>query len=185
MRHCLAVTGIIIAGFASPTFADAATPGHSYESCSMITSEYVTVLQLASRGLSGEVLKNTLPGLSEKAEDRIDALLRMAGNEGLVDTYSTVNSEYARCAAGVFESNGMPSQGSREAHFHFCAGENKVRYEVLLAALVGAPKEKVLAQLKPRHQEAATAIYDLHQSEGELVVFDSLGAELKYCLKGY
>lgn len=179
------ITGLIIAAFALPSSADdATTASHSFESCSLITSEYVTVLQLASRGLSGEVLKDTLPGLSDKAEERLDALLQMARTDGFVDTYSTVNSEYARCAARVFKANGMPRQGSRESHFHFCAGENKVRYEVLLAALVGAPQEKVLGQLHSRHREASAAIYELYQAEGELAVFDSLGTELKHCLKG-
>lgn len=170
---------------ASP--APAETPGaeQSFESCSLITSEYVTVLQLASRGLSGEVLKNTLPGLSEEAEQRINALLQMADTEGLAETYATVNSEYARCAAGVFKENGLPERPSREAHFHFCAGENKVRYEVLLAALIGAPEEKVLSQLRPQHRQAGATIYRLHRSQGDLAVFDSLGTELKYCLNGY
>lgn len=171
-------SGVLCFAFAAPA------PGsqQSYESCSQITSEYVTVLQLAARGLSGEVLKTTLPGLSEKAGRRIDALLQMVEADGLTDTYSTVNSEYARCAAGVFKAHGLPEQMSREAHFHFCAGENKVRYEVLLAAMLGAQEDKVVSQLRPQHHQAGSAIFRLYESQGALAVFDSLGTELKSCL---
>jgi|26BtaG_2_1085354.scaffolds.fasta_scaffold09447_2 hypothetical protein len=156
----------------------------SYESCGQITSEYVTVLQLAGRGLSGDVLKTTLPGLSEKAAQRIDALLQLVEADGLPETYSTVNSEYARCAAEVFKAQGVPERLSREAHFHFCAGENKVRYEVLLAALVGAKEDEVVSQLQAQHRQAGSAIFRLYESQGELAVFDTLGTELKYCLNG-
>ncbi len=175
------LSGLFVLTLATPA------PGaeQSYESCSQITGEYVTVLQLAARGLSGDVLKTTLPGLSAEAEQRIDALLRMVEADGLAETYSTVNSEYARCATRVFKSHGLPKRLSREAHFHFCAGENKVRYEVLLAALVGAQKDKVLSQLQPQHRQAGAAIFRLYESQGELAVFDNLGSELKYCLNGH
>jgi hypothetical protein len=179
------IYGAIVCSLASSAVADASGAAQSYESCSRITSEYVTVLQLASRGFSGEVLKSTLPGLSEEAEKRIDSLLQMVDKEGLAETYSTINSEYARCASGVFNAKGLPERQSREAHFHFCAGENKVRYEVLLAALIGAPEEKVLHQLQRQHRQAGETIYELYTVQGELAVFDRMGAELKYCLKGY
>jgi len=173
-----------LGAFATDLPAKGTIASHSYETCSMVTSEYVTVLQLASRGLSGETLKDSLPGISQSAEGRTDALLEVARSEGLIDTYSRVNSEYARCATNVFRARGVPAPDSREARFHFCAGENKVRYEIALAAIMGAPEQEVLNQLRPQHLETGAAIYDLYRVEGELAVFDSLGAELKYCLKG-
>lgn len=165
-----------------PALSDDNQAHHSYESCSLITSEYLTVLQLASRGLQGDTLKETLPGISKEAARRVDALLAMAREDGLIDTYSIINSEYAKCARDVFREMGVPPEGSREAHFYHCAGENKVRYEIALATLVGASMAEVIPQLRARHQPVARAIYELHHAEGELAVFDSLATELKHCL---
>lgn len=154
----------------------------SYESCSMITSEYVTVLQLLSRGFDGESLSEALPDISPQAGQRVRTLTRLVEEQGLVDTYSQINSEYARCARTVYQRQGKPQASSREGHFHFCAGENKVRYEVLMSAVVGADRREVLPQLASQHQAVANAVFDLYLQEGPLTVFDSLASELKACL---
>ncbi|UDL03498.1 hypothetical protein [Marinobacter sp. CA1] len=154
----------------------------SYESCSMITSEYVTVLQLLSRGFDGESLSEALPDISPQAGQRVRTLTRLVEEQGLVDTYSQINSEYARCARTVYQRRGKPQASSREGHFHFCAGENKVRYEVLMSAVVGADRREVLPQLASQHQAVANAVFDLYLQEGPLTVFDSLASELKACL---
>lgn len=155
----------------------------SYESCGLISSEYLTVLQLAARGFDANTLKKSLPDISDRAQERIDALLRMTDRDGFIDTYSTVNSEYARCAKQVYDNRALPPKGSREAHFHRCAGENKISYEILLSAMIGAEKTEVLGQLRPQHQQLANAIFDMYQSEGALAVFDGLASELKHCLR--
>lgn len=157
-------------------------PLQSFETCSLITSEYFTVLQLVSRGFEREALKESLPGISNQARKRVDALIDMAAEQGLPETYSMINSEYARCARKVYQRTGIPPVGTREAHFHFCAGENKVRYEIAMAAFVGAPREKVLAQLRPGHVPVAEAIYDMQESDGFTAVMDNLASELKHCL---
>jgi hypothetical protein len=154
----------------------------SFETCSLITSEYLTVLQLASRGFEQEALKDNLPGISDRARNRVDALYEMIRQDGLTETYSTIHSEYARCARKVYQRTGLPPQGTREAHFHFCAGENKVRYEIAMAAFVNAPLEEVRRQLHPQHQQVAETIYKMHGEEGVTAVLDSLASELKFCI---
>ena len=154
----------------------------SFESCGLITGEYVTVLQLISRGFSPESLKKALPDISPQAKNRVDALARMASSQGLIDSYSTVYSEYASCAKRVYDSTGLPPKGTREAHFYRCAGENKVGYEIALAALIGADKEEVVNQLQPPLQEKAKALFDKFNAGGRLSLFHFLASELKHCL---
>jgi hypothetical protein len=154
----------------------------SFETCSLITSEYLTVLQLASRGFEREALKDNLPGISDRARSRVDALYKMIRQDGLTETYSTIHSEYARCARKVYQRTGLPPKGTREAHFHFCAGENKVRYEIAMAAFVSAPLKDVRRQLHPQHQQVVETIYRMHEEEGVTAVLDSLASELKHCI---
>lgn len=173
---------LMIAGALCSHPSQAESTKQSFESCSMITSEYLTTLQLMSRGFEREALINNLPGITEDARQRVNSLFTTVETEGLVETYSRINSEYARCARTVYDSRGTPVTGTREAHFHFCAGENKVRYEILLAAVIGADQAEVAEQLAAQHQPAVPALYDLYQSEGALQVFDELASELKRCL---
>lgn len=154
----------------------------SFETCSLITSEYLTVLQLVSRGFDQAALKNNLPGISERARKRVDALFEMVRQNGLTETYSTIHSEYARCAREVYQRSGLPPKGTREAHFHFCAGENKVRYEIAMAAFLEAPIKEVRRQLHPQHQQVADTIYRMHREQGVTAVLDTLASELKHCI---
>lgn len=163
-------------------FAAEPMGAQSFESCSLITSEYVTVLQLMHRGFDLEALQATLPGLSEAAGIRIQTLYHNAQNDGLPETFSAVNSEYARCAKTVYDSSGTPSRASREGHFYFCAGENKVRYEILMAATIGARPGEVSPQLAVQHQPTAQALFSLYRNQGALTVFDILADELKFCI---
>ncbi len=157
-------------------------PGHSYESCSLITSEYLTVLQLASRGLSSDVLRQSLPDISEEAANRVEKLVRFAEENGIEETHSTIHAEYARCAKSVFDQRGLPDEGTREAHFHYCAGENKVRYEIVMAAIIGADRQEVVTKVRPVHREAVEAIYNMKQSSSTKALFDQLASELKHCI---
>lgn len=177
----MALCFLILAGAASAE-QKASGGKQSYESCGLITSEYLTVLQLVSRGFTPENLKQALPDISPKAGKRVDRLVGMAKNDGLIDTYSTINSEYASCARKVFNDRGLPAKGSREAHFHRCAGENKVRYEVTIAALIGASRSDVVKQLDPSHRPDAEKIFREINSKGGLGTFDRLATELKRCL---
>ncbi|HTN33979.1 MAG TPA: hypothetical protein VL091_08235, partial [Marinobacter sp.] len=128
-------------------FAATDSPGQSYESCGLITSEYLTILQLSDRGLSAEALTESLPDISEKAATRVKALISLANKTGLTETYSTIHSEYIACARVVYKHHGAPGPGTRESHFYHCAGENKIRYEISMAAIIGAEQIDVARQL--------------------------------------
>ncbi|MDC0663311.1 hypothetical protein [Marinobacter sp. SS21] len=165
-----------------PTSSQAAGAAQSFESCSMITSEYLTVLQLMSRGFGRDTLMANLPEISEPAQARVNSLFSMVETDGLTESYSRINAEYSSCAKGVYQARGTPATGSREAHFYFCAGENKVRYEIVMAAVIGADRADVTPQLPPQYRPTVNALFDLHRSEGPLTVFDELASELKKCL---
>lgn len=179
-RYTYCVLTLLLA--ATAPHAQAENGAQSFESCSLITSEYLTVLQLLSRGFDRDSLKLALPGISPQAQNRIDALDRLIRSDGLTESYSRINSEFSRCAKQVYDRQGMPPRGTREAHFHYCAGENKVRYDILMAAVVGADLEEVAPQLATRYQQVAESLYGFYEQEGELAVFDSLASELKSCL---
>lgn len=174
-----------LAGLRAEAAGSASGPDYqhqSYETCSLITSEYVTLLQLIQRGFDRKALAQALPGLSEPARERMEALYRTVADEGLVETYSAVNAEYARCARAVHDRVGQPVRTSREGHFHFCAGENKVRYQVLMAAVVGGSAGEILPQLDAIHRPTAKALLQLYRDQGELAVFSALADELKHCI---
>lgn len=171
-----------------PTAAFPATPengaAQSFETCSMISSEYITVLQLLNQGFSGEQLSGSLPGLDDDGAARVQTLAAAAHRDGLADTFSAVNSEYARCSRHVYQQRGKPDPASREGHFYFCAGENKLRYEILIAATLDARIDAVLPQIPASREPIARAIFNLQQTKGTLAAFDAIGDELKYCLNG-
>lgn len=157
--------------------------GASYEACSMIASQYLTTIQLLQKGFDPEVLKETLPGLTEPGARRIDSLQKQIERSGVIETYSGVNARYARCASNVHEQRGQPDPGTRQHHFYVCAGENKVRYEILLAALAGGQPEEIREQLAPPHRKVATRIFQRLRESNTDVVFSELASELKMCLK--
>lgn len=173
---CLPLSGYVQAADASGR--------QSYESCSVITIEYLTILQLSGRGLSGEALAESLPDISADAARRARALAKLVRKNGLAETYSTIYSEYAACAKNVYESQGIPDSESREAHFFYCAGENKIRYEISMAAIIGATPTDVIGQLPPSYGRTVHGIFNLQKSEGSNVLFDTLATELKHCING-
>jgi hypothetical protein len=173
---CLPLSAHALAADASST--------QSYESCSVITGEYLTILQLSGRGLSAEILTESLPDISEDAARRAKALARLVQENGLTETYSTIYSEYATCAKNVYENHGIPESGSREDHFFYCAGENKIRYEISVAAIIGAEPADVISQLPPGYGKIVRDIFSLQQSAGSDVLFDTLATELKHCING-
>lgn len=174
----------IALGAAGVVHASPETPGQSFETCSLITAEYVTTLQLIDKGMNADQLVQTLPGLTQPGEKRVRTLFQAVEDEGLVATYSSVNSQYARCSRRVYQQHGAPEPSSREGHFYFCAGENKLRYQVLVAATLDANRRSVLKQLPDSRHRIAGAIFDLQKSDGTLAAFDALGDELKYCING-
>lgn len=179
---------LLIFSLPAPSLADSSQSkseaGQSFETCGMITSEYVTVLQLLNKGFTEDQLLASLPGLTDRGAKRVEALVQAAREKGLAETFSAVNAEYGRCSQRVYDNHGTPDPVSREGHFYFCAGENKLRYEVLMAASLDAPEDEVLAQVPRQRQRIAQAIFDLHRKEGLVAALNAIGDELKYCLNG-
>jgi len=157
--------------------------GASYEACSMIASQYLTTIQLLQKGFDPQILKETLPGLTDQGARRIDSLRQQIERSGTTETYSGVNARYARCASKVHEQRGQPDPGTRQHHFYVCAGENKVRYEILLAALAGGQPGEIREQLAPPHRKAANRIFQRLRESNVETVFSELASELKVCLK--
>lgn len=157
--------------------------GASFEACSMVASQYLTTVQLIESGLEPEILKETLPGLTDQGAQRIDALYEQVRRHGASETYSNIKSQYARCAQSVFDEHGEPSAQTREHHFYVCAGENKIRYEILLAAWMGGELESVQEQLQAAHQDVAEVIFQMHEQHGLDAVFNELTQDLKQCIQ--
>lgn len=186
-KHAQTILFCMLLAAITPVSATANTASEqSFETCSMITSEYVTVLQLIGEGFTEAQLTESLPGLSPAAERRVKTIFSAATKteDGLIDTFSAVNAEYAKCSKRVYDRTGRPALTSRESYFYFCAGENKLRYEILISATLDASISEVLPQIPDARERIARAIYDLYHSEGALAAFDAIGDELKFCLNG-
>ncbi len=155
----------------------------SYEACGLIASQYLTSVQLMEQGLAPEVLKDTLPGLSKAGANRIDKLHETLRANGPVDTYSNIHARFARCARRVHDQRGAPEPGTRQDLFYRCAGENKVRYEIALAAFAGGTLEEVREQLAPRHKPVADALFERYKKTDAATVLRDIGTTFKACLR--
>lgn len=182
MRLVLMV--VILAGPAAhASDGTAAFEGASYEACGLIASQYLTSVQLMQEGLEPELLKRTLPGLSESGGRRITRLHQTLSETGAEETYSNIHARFARCARNVHEQRGKPEPGSREDLFYRCAGENKIRYEVALAAFAGGRMQEVRKQLAPRHKAVAEALFQRYRETDATTVLSDIGTTFKACLR--
>ncbi|MFE8069632.1 hypothetical protein QQM79_01100 [Marinobacteraceae bacterium S3BR75-40.1] len=154
----------------------------SFEACSMVASEYLTVTQLYEKGFSAEQLKEALPGITDQGRQRVQKLYEALEEEGVVETYSNINSRFARCAKSAYKAHGKPQPGSREDRFYFCAGENKLRYEVVLAAWAGGTAEQILPQIPESRREVARKLIQIEEDEGIRSVFEELAQAFKACV---
>jgi len=179
----LLLASVVVVPGLSPAQESRGFPsGASYEACGMIASQYLTTIQLVQQGFDPPILKQTLPGLTDKGAERIDAMHEQIEQNGLVETYSGVNARFASCASRVNDNRGNPERGTREHHFYVCAGENKVRYEILLAALAGGGLEEVRPQLAEPHRRVADKIFRRLEETDVATVFREMASELKACL---
>jgi len=159
--------------------------GHqSFESCSMIASEYLTIVQLHEKGFTPAQLKKNLPDISTQGKKDIDNLYKLIAQNGLTSTYSDINARYARCAKAVYKRRGKPAPGTREYRYYYCAGENKLRYQILVAVYLGGTRKEVIPQVPESRRKVANALFDTFQKNGIDATFDSLATELKHCLNG-
>lgn len=182
LRMTCLVTALLNGLPAIATSAERAHGQQSYETCSMITAEYLTVVQLHERGLDADALKASLPGLTEQGAKRVETLHRLVGEQGAQAVYERVNAEYVACAKAVYQRKGIPPLDSREFQFYFCAGENKRRYDILLAIQMGGSRDEVLPQLQEGMQRPAEELYRIVAADGAIAAYDALATELKLCL---
>ena|GEM_PF-534610 len=177
----VAAIQMVVAAMPSVTHA-APTGAQSYESCSMISSEYLTITQLLDSGFTVPQLQETLPGISEGGKKRVTALAKEKADQGTEATLSRINAEFSRCAKQVYDRSGLPPEDSREQGFYRCAGENKVRYELFLAAKAGAEVDEVMPQVHQLHRPVAAALFELYESDGAREVLLQMADELKRCV---
>lgn len=154
---------------------------HTFTSCAQSTVETLTIVQLAQRGVSRTDALDVLPA-SKTAKHRIAHVYDLISTEGMLNTYSFVNSNYARCARLVYERNGLPAADQGEYRYYFCAGENKVRYEVLLHASQKFDIDYVIANTPDTHFDTAIRYFKLADEQGLLAAFDYTANNLKACI---
>ena len=95
--------------FAKPISETAKNFKHSYLSCSIITSEHLTVLQLYQRGLPKQLAIESLPNITRAAKKRVKYVYDLAKKIGILNTYADINTNYARCSTAVFQIKGKPA----------------------------------------------------------------------------
>lgn len=173
---------IILALLSSLTFSDENKLKHSYQSCTMITTELLTTIQLYEKGIPLDALLESLPNSSKEGEKRVQLTYQLAEKSGTLSSYSTINSDYAKCAKKVFSHQGKPPPTSIEYGYYFCSGENKLRYEVALSIYLKAKKEDVIPQLPTSRQQIAQHYFNLADQKGIEAVFDLMASSLKHCV---
>lgn len=156
---------------------------HTFMSCSLITSEHLTALQLYQRGLPlGAALKE-LPNISDEAKQRVRYLYDTAQKTGILNTYSDINTNYARCARLVYDVNGKPEPALREHGYYFCSGENKIRFEILLLLDAGKAPGEIMKSIPDSHFHVVNQYQKLIKDKGTLAAFDFTANNLKACLQ--
>jgi len=155
---------------------------HDFISCSIISSEHLTTLQLYQRGVPLKTALESLPGISREAKQRVSYIYELAMNIGILNAYADINTNYTRCANLVFKKNGKPFIDEPNYGYYFCAGENKRRYEILLNTDRYMNLDKVIAKTPDTHIDVAISYFKLIEAKGLLAAFDFTANNLKACL---
>lgn len=156
---------------------------HSFMSCSLITSEHLTTLQLYQRGLPLDAALKELPNISDDAKHRVRYLYDMVEKNGILNTYADINTNYARCAKLVHDVVGKPDPTLREHGYYFCSGENKIRFEILLLLDAGKTPGDIMKSIPDSHFHIVNQYQKLIQDKGTLAAFDFMANNLKACLQ--
>ncbi len=169
----------LILGFAgiTPVFAS-----QNFQSCSVIASELLTAAQLHYKGFKLTELYESLPGLTAKGKERLTETFQSIEQHGLVSAFSAINSRYARCAKQVFQITGKPSATSSESLFYFCSGENKLRYEFIVAFAGNVDVEQLAKKTPSARRQLVYYMWDIYSKNGLESVFDFSATELKRCI---
>lgn len=182
----IALLLLLVASLAFPGFAFAdpskPAPTFSYTACSTITAEHLTALQLYQRGVTLEDALENLPRVSRSAEQRLQYIYDLIAQQGVLNTYSDINTNYARCATLVHREHGKPAIDQREYGYYYCAGENRIRFEIILTIDRFHTLEKVLDSTPESHHRTAVQYFNLTNAQGVLAAFDLTANNLKACL---
>lgn len=179
---------LISACFSSMLWAQPNQPSlsQSFASCALITSEYLTSLQLYQRGVSKDQALSELPNISRSAQTRTAYVYDLAMQQGLLNTYADINTNFARCSKQVYQRLGKPAPDNTDYGFYYCAGENKLRFEMILRSNNQAmSRERYLALTPDSHLDIALRYYQLIQHKGVLAAFDYTANNLKRCLSNF
>ena len=182
LSAALVFATILLTLLSLPTHSAENEAKHSYQSCTMITTELLTTTQLYERGISLESLVESLPDLTPQGEKRVRATYELINNSDLLSSYSAINSDYAKCAKKVYNHQGKPNPRTSEYGYYYCSGENKLRYEITLAIYLKRSKEEVIPQLPKSRQNIANHYFDLAERDGLEAVFDLMASSLKHCV---
>lgn len=155
----------------------------SFLSCSIITSEHLTALQLYQRGLPKELALASLPGISRDGKKRLEYVYDWAKRSGILNAYADINTNYARCSTLVYEQNGRPAADLKEHAYYFCSGENKIRYEIILKLDQQMSMNEITHKLPIRYTQVAERYKRLINDKGMLAAFDLTANNLKACLQ--
>lgn len=151
-------------------------------SCSIITSEHLTVLQLYQRGLPKKQAIESLPNITRAAKARVKYVYDLAKSIGILNAYADINTNFARCSTMVHQVLGMPAADLKEHNYYYCAGENKIRFEIILMADQGKSLKNLILSFPPRYEATVINLYQLIKSNGNLAAFDLTANNLKACL---
>ncbi len=161
----------------------ASAPKQSFLSCSIITSEHLTALQLYQRGLPKDLALESLPGISRSGKKRLDYVYEWAKKIGILNAYADINTNFARCSTLVYQQNGLPAADLKEHGYYFCAGENKIRYEIILKLDKKMSMTEITNKLPSRYIKVAQDYQTLINNKGMLAAFDLTANNLKACLQ--
>jgi len=164
----------------STTFSDGFKQSHL--SCSIITSEHLTILQLYQRGLNKDVAIKSLPNISRGARSRVKYVYDLAEKIGILNAYSDINTNFSRCSTLVHKFNGKPALDQKEHAYYFCSGENKVRFEILLQLNDNKTIDQIAETLPVKYLHTINNYRSVMSNKGLLATFDLLANNLKSCL---
>tara|TARA_R110001592_G_scaffold137324_1_gene355236 strand:+ start:21433 stop:22056 length:624 start_codon:yes stop_codon:yes gene_type:complete len=155
----------------------------SFLSCSIITSEHLTALQLYQRGLPKKLAIESLPSISRDGKKRLEYVYEWAKKIGILNAYADINTNYARCSTLVYEQNGRPAADLKEHAYYFCAGENKIRFEIILKLDKKMSMGEITNKLPSRYTQVTERYKRLINDKGMLAAFDLTANNLKACLQ--
>ena len=157
-------------------------PEQSFQTCGLITAELFTLAQLMMKGATADDLIEVLPKTVKSTPQVIRTLEARMTAQGAESVLLSIHQDYARCARRVYRTFGLPPKGSAEYGYQVCAGESRIRTEIIMAARMGATADDVLPQLPETHHELARELIDTVAGKGALAALDHSATLLKRCM---